>query len=239
MACDSPLCLRLEHGADLRSLLERAGLARGPVLVVVGGAAGLGSRDDERLSALFRDHVVPAVVRCGAIVVDGGTAAGVMRAIGAARAARGARFPLVGVAAAGTVTAPGDPPARGDSAEIDPDHSHVVLVPGDVWGDESPWLSEVAQALSLGHGSATLLVNGGDISYDDVKHSLDAGRPVVVVAGSGRTADAIASAVEGSGVDERARRVATSPLIRVLSLDGPERVAAAIVTLLTVPPPNG
>lgn len=239
MARRSQHRLRLREGDDLPPLLERARLSIGPVLVLVGGAGGLGADDEERLSALFRDHLVPAVVQSGASVVDGGTDSGVMRAIGSARSATGARFQLVGVAAAGTVTSPGDLPGRESAARIDPDHSHVVLVPGDVWGDESPWLAAVAGALSVGYASATLLVNGGDIAYGDVQHSLDAGRPVVVLAGSGRAADAIASARGGLPADERARRVAASPLVRVLSLDAPQVVSATLVSLLTPPTADG
>jgi hypothetical protein len=156
-----------------------------------------------------------------------------MSVIGSARSDTGAQFQLVGVAAAGTVPSPGDLPEGEADTEVDPNHSHIVLVPGDAWGDESRWLSEVAEALSVGHTSATLLVNGGEIAYDDVHHSLAAGRPVVVLAGSGRTADAIASAGLDPHVDERARRIAASPLIRVVSLNAPGVLSATLASLLT------
>jgi hypothetical protein len=229
---DSQHRLRLRVGDDLPRRLDAAGLSTGPVLVLVGGAGGLAARDEQRVSTLFRDHLVPVVVHCGASVVDGGTDSGVMKVIGSARSDSGAPFQLVGVAAAGTVASPDGRPARADDARVDPNHSHIVLVPGDVWGAESPWLAAVADALSAGYASATLLVNGGDIAYDDVQHSLDAGRPVVVLAGSGRTADAIASAGSGLDDDERARRVAASPLVRVVPLDAPEVVSATLVSLL-------
>jgi len=202
------------------------------VLVLVGGASGLEPGDEERLASLFRDQLVPAVMRAGAMVVDGGTDSGVMRAMGSARSDTGARFPLVGVAAAGTVPAPGDLTEEQADAQVDRNHSHIVLVPGATWGDESPWLSAVAAALSEGHPSATLLVNGGDIAYDDVHRSLTAGRAVVVLAGSGRAADAIASAGVDPGADERARRIVASPLVRVVSLDAPDAVSATVGSLL-------
>jgi hypothetical protein len=43
-----------------------------------------------------------------------------------------------------------------------------------------------------------LLANGGAIAYDDVRHSLAAGRAVIVLGGTGKTADRIASREEGS-----------------------------------------
>lgn len=238
MAEDGPHRILLATGGELPRLLEGAGLSLGPVLVLVGGAGGLEAADEDRVSALFRDHVVPAVMHSGASVVDGGTDSGIMRAMGAARSETGARFQLVGVAAAGTVSSPDDRSEHQSGAGVDANHSHIVLVPGDAWGDESPWLSEIAAALSAGHASATLLVNGGEIAYDDVHHSLAAGRPVVVIAGSGRTADAIASAGVDLGGYERARRVAASPLVRVVSLDAPEVLSATLASLLTPATPD-
>ena len=227
-----PRPIRVRDTDGIPRLLADAGLSPAPVLVLVGGAGGLDTGAEAQLFGLFCSHLVPAVVRSGATVVDGGTDSGVMRAMGSARSHTGARFPLVGVAAAGTVPAPGDVAEATAGTRVDPDHSHIVLVPGDAWGDESPWLSAVAAALSVGHPSVTLLVNGGDIAYDDVDRSLGAGRPVVVLAGSGRAADAIAAAAREPDADERARRIHASPLVRVVSLDDPEAVSGTVGSLL-------
>lgn len=214
-------------------------MSSGPVLVLVGGAGALGAEDEAGLTVLIRDYLVPVVVRAGASVIDGGTDAGVMRAIGAARSDASAQFQLIGVAAAGTVPSPGDAPEEDAEAEIDSNHTHIVLVPGTDWGDESPWLAEVASALSAGYPSATLLVNGGEIAYADVHHSLTAGRPLIVLAGSGRTADAIASAAGNPSADERALRISASPLVRVVSVGTPDSLAAALTAVLTEAAPAG
>ena len=89
---------------------------------------------------------------------------------------------------------PGRGPSAENAAEPEPHHTHLVLVPGTSWGDESPWLTHVADALADGRGSVTVVINGGDITYADAAASIDRGRPVVVLAGTGRTADAIAGA---------------------------------------------
>ena len=52
---------------------------------------------------LLEAVVVPLCEELGVDVVDGGTDAGVMQAMGQARAAAGAQFALVGVVAGGTV----------------------------------------------------------------------------------------------------------------------------------------
>lgn len=221
MQASSPRSIRVSDEDDLPRVLEAAGLSSGQVLVLVGGAGGLEADEEARLSDLIRDYLVPVIERIGAMVVDGGTDSGIMRAIGRARSDADAQFPLIGVASAGTVRAPGD----GSEAGVDPNHTHIILVPGQDWGDESPWLSEVASALSVGHRSATMLVNGGEIAYADVQHSLKNGRPVIVLAGSGRTADAIASARRDPSADERAARIAASPLVRVVSIEQPMALA--------------
>ena len=66
--------------------------------------------------------------------------------------------------------------------------------------------------------TVTLLVNGGQIAYTDVAESLGSGRPVVVLAGSGRTADAIAEARAGNGGDDRAVEIAASPLTTIVDV---------------------
>ena len=107
---------------DLPRLLETAGLSRGPVLVLVGGSWR--PRGHRQSPADFPDpgDLVPVVVRVGASVVDGGTDAGVMRAMGA-RSDADAPFQLVGVAAAGTVPSPGDGDTRRDGRRAAP-HPH-------------------------------------------------------------------------------------------------------------------
>jgi hypothetical protein len=172
--------------AELRSAVRS--LARpedGPVIVLVGGASGLAGPAVEAVARLFREHLVPALDRWGGLVVDGGTDAGVMQLIGQARAARDAAFMLVGVAAAGTVRHAGQEDPSVDT-ELEPNHSVVLLVPGDSWGDEAPWIAAVPTELAPGRPSATLLVNGGSIAFDDADLSIAAGRWWLWPAAGGR-----------------------------------------------------
>jgi len=226
---DGPMPARLPDRPGIAAVLAAAGIGVGaPVLVLVGGAGGMDEVTAGMLAGLMRDAVVPAVVRHGATVLDGGTDSGVMRLIGQARAAAGAAFPLVGVAAAGTVTLPGSDPPRADAADLEPHHTHVLLVEGDEWGDEAPWISDVAGVIAGDRPSVTVLINGGTIAVDDAERSLAAGRPLVVIAGSGRTADAVAGAHSTGGGDPRVARIAASPLTRVARLDDLGAVGTAI-----------
>lgn len=227
--------------------LEAAGLpSPGPVLVVVGGAGRMDAAELRRLTPLFTDGLAPAIEKVGAVAVDGGTDAGVMRLLGAAREARSASFPLVGVAAEGTVCLPGtdsDPndatnasdATNANKANLEPHHTHFVLVPGDQWGDESSWISATASDLAGTAPSLTLLVNGGDIAYRDAALSVEAGRPLLVIRGSGRAADEIATAIRGEPSDPRAHQIVRSGLVTYVDVADPRGVGAAVSAALQPP----
>ena len=205
-----------------------------PVLVVVGGAGLLDEAAQKRLAPVFAEIIVPAVLRHDAAAVDGGTDSGVMRLLGQARAG-GPGFPLIGVAARGTVRFPGHEPATGEAADLDPNHSHIVLTPGAEWGAESPYLPLVAIALAAGRPVVTVLTNGGEIALDDAAHSLRLGIPLLVLAGTGRTADQIATAATGpapSG-DERLALLARSELVRVVPVNDRTALAGRLDESLT------
>jgi SLOG in TRPM, prokaryote len=230
---NGPQYARVYQRGDLLTALRTLALSSGrPVLVSVGGAGGMTPEHLDAMATLMRERIVPVLDRWGAAVVDGGTDAGVMQVIGQARNAAGASFPLIGVAATGTVTVSDAAGPAADAAALEPHHTHAVLVPGNSWGDESPWLSEVATLLAGEYPSATLVINGGEITYEDISHSLAASRPVIVVAGTGRTADAIAAAAAGERHNVRATQLAASPLVDIVQLDDPDGVVSALESAL-------
>jgi hypothetical protein len=185
--------------------------------VLVGGASGLDPEVAQLLSGLFADQLAPLLDSSGGMVVDGGTKAGVMALMGAARRHSGGRFPLLGVAASGAIADPAplsrEPESVPDcpTAHLDRDHSHAVLVPGECWGDEVPWLAAAATVLIPPHRCVTLVCGGGSITHCDVAESLRLRRPIVVLHGSGGAADWLAERVR--------RRRGGSRLVRVLNLD--------------------
>lgn len=225
-----PWCEPTE-GEDLAAVLARVGLAGPrPVLVLVGGADGLEPGPAAALAAVLRECLVPFCERFGVLVIDGGTDAGVMALMGRARAAAAARFPLLGVAARGKVRWPEEagPPER---AALEPNHSHFLLVPGECWGDEVPWISAAAASLSAGCASLTLVAGGGRVTESDVAASLAAGRPTLVLAGSGGIADRIAA-----GLATGAAEAGTPPgLLRAVALgEAPTELAPLLRALLLV-----
>jgi len=225
--------VNITNAHELRAALGVLGLhPPRPAVVVVGGAAGLEESHMERLRPVFAVGIVPAVEKYGAVAIDGGTRSGVMRLFGEVRAATQATFPLVGVAVAGKVKLPQQQASLGVEAVLEPNHTHFVIVPGKDWGEESPWIARTATTLAGAAPSITVLVNGGQIAYSDVRQSIEAGRPVFVIAGSGRTADVLVGALAGSQADERAAALVDSGLIRSVSVDEPGALAELVAAAL-------
>jgi len=190
-------------GAEAADILKTLGIEPPEALIiVVGGAATLDDaiKSDEVLKScltqLFSRGIARAAVKAEALIIDGGTQSGVMALMGQGVADRGRKSVLLGVAPAGKVTYPGGP-AEGsleDSAPLDPNHSHFVLVESDEWGDETDTMFELAKALGKEIPVVTMLVGSelDGIAKDEVLHSVRQGWPVIVIEGSGRLADRIA-----------------------------------------------
>lgn len=227
--------IRVHRSTELSVALGELGLhPPRPTLVLVGGAGRMSDTDLARLRPLFVEALAPLAEALGAFVVDGGTDAGVMRLMGQARAETGATFPLIGVAAEGTVTFPNAIRSRPEAWPLEPHHTHFVLVPGSNWGDEAPWIARVANALACESPSVTVLVNGGEIAFEDVSQSIKAGRPVVIIAGSGRTADTLAAALYGEVTDRRARALAASGLLQAVDMtEGSDTLSRVIKGMLS------
>ncbi len=188
-------------------------------------------------------------------VGDGGTRAGVMEAAGIARRSSGNAFPLVGVAPAPQITATGEP----GKTPIDPNHTVVVGVRNDgwiaarreaeepvddYWGSEVPAMFRLFARLADGRPSVALVANGGRVTLEEMRHHLDAVRPIVLVAGSGRAADAVIAVLrdvapaddEARDLMRRARALGLGSvpgLYRVFELpDGPQALADTLAGIL-------
>jgi hypothetical protein len=194
-----------------------------PVIVVVGGAGGIREEDWEPIRQTL-EVIAMAACDIGAAIVDGGTDSGVMALNGQIRTQKGYAYPLIGVAAVGTVKWPGRQLSPEEQTQLneyagplDPHHTHFILTPGNEWGDESPWLAEIASQLAGDQPSVAVLINGGQISKDqDVPNNMKAGRTVLVIEGTGRAAD------------EFATHRPNTKLMRFIHIGEPERLAKEI-----------
>jgi hypothetical protein len=100
--------------------------------------------------------------------------------------------------------------------QLEEHYSHFILVPGRHFGEESPWIVETAAILSKGRRSVTILINGGDVSRTDIELSLEHGRPVIALSGTGRLADELDSQFD------------RNRLITMVSATSEERIIAEI-----------
>ena len=212
-------------------------------LVVVGGANGLTEEYIHQLDMLFSDVLCPFVESHQLAVVDGGTDSGIMRLLGQARAKTKSTFPLLGVVVKGKTFLPGHAPKAEDAAPLEPNHTHFLLVPGQAWGDESAWIAQVADSVSNALPSATLLINGGSIALNqDVPNSVTSQRPVLVMAGSGRAADQLVAALNGSSDNAQLDQLVKSGLIHAVALDEGvakiQRALTAVFETFTWQPPK-
>jgi hypothetical protein len=158
-----------------------------PVILVCGGAVELKGRPLDRARTVIDDAVAPVAGRMGAIVVDGGTAAGAMLLTGAARVSQPDNLPvLLGVAPEGLVSYPGGPSV---GVPLDSGHSHFILAPGNQWGGETRMLIAVARALA-GRGPVAMIVaGGGPVTRSEIAEAREHDWPMLGIDGTGGAAE--------------------------------------------------
>ncbi len=223
--------IRVHEPAQLSKALSKIDLeGPRPILVVVGGASNISEASLQSMQKFFVEVLAPIVESLGAYVVDGGTDVGVMQLMGQARAQTGCTFPLIGVATDGKIALPNQINSPADSTPLEPNHTHFILIPGEKWGDESPWMVRVATVLAAGDPSVTVLLNGGEITFQDALCNVIAGRLVLVVAGTGRTADKLASALHGEPTnDERCKQLVESGLLQDINIQDDFSLLAQLI----------
>lgn len=120
------------------------------VLLVIGGADSLEEKYLSRLKQLFGRGIATAALKSNAIILDGGTNTGVPKLMGGGVASRNFKTSLIGIAPKSFVTFPQQNTeiVQGDSAPLEPNHSHFVLTEGAEWGSETATLFKLADALA-------------------------------------------------------------------------------------------
>jgi hypothetical protein len=128
----------------------------------------------------------------------------------------------------------GDKGSGSNVLPLEPNHRFAVLVPGSAWAEASPWLAEIATVIAEQAPSVTIVANGDLDTLDDAARSVESGRPVILIAGTGGIADELADALkEGQADDKRIGALVRSGLIQsVETLDGPQALARAVGYIL-------
>lgn len=189
--------IRVSKESDPKHVLTTLGFRDPmPSIFVSGGATYMSDEDRARVLDIL-GAVATFAQEKGAVIIDGGTESGVMQMVGEARATGQHTFPLIGVSPLGKVSYPGYKNPN-EEAFLEDSHSHFVLVNGDNWGDESQTIVNLTHA--IGHkGEAPtcgILINGGRIAMHEIylASTTELKLPILVLEGSGRTADEISTA---------------------------------------------
>ena len=168
------LAFRAAPGTDLGRGLRAMGLTTGvPVIVPVG--AGSRPAQLDRLGPLLEKVVATVAEEVGATVVGPGAAGGLGEALGGARRRKMAGFPMIGVASDGS-----------DREDLEPEHTHFVLVPADDGAGVARWVAEVG----IGRGPA----GQGDVAAGEGDGKAGDGQE----SGAPRFVGAMRSGVSGS-----------------------------------------
>ena len=191
------LCALPNDIEELEQTVHQMGLVDRPVIVLIGGHI---LPEHANLTYQAVEVVAKIAEVLDAAIICGGTDVGIMAAIGKSRGRNGYQFPLIGIAPEGIVTWPEGPRNGGlvmpgnEREQLEPHHSHFILVPGNEFGDETKWIVRAATMIAAEKNkSVMVLANGGKVSQMDVEEGLKANRPLIVLAGTGRLADEIAN----------------------------------------------
>ncbi len=220
----SAVAVKADRSANPLAVLQKLGIAAPKtVILIAGGAGSMSKKDLLRLAPFFSQGIAHAVRGLQPVILDGGTQAGVMKLMGAAAADQDKPLPVIGVCPLKKVTFPGSTvePSAKDSAPLDPNHSHFVLVDTENWGGETAMMYNLADTLRQGRLAenseqpaqklpvVTILAGGqvGGIAMNEVLAAVRKGWPVVVLEGSGPLPNEIAHRLRLSRVRGRANRV--------------------------------
>jgi hypothetical protein len=184
---------RVHDDPEVDALVRETRAQVDAFIFLSGGASGMSAEAERALLRLFEALAILAEEGLRFAVADGGTAAGIMQAAGRARVHSARAFPLVGVSPAREIFPQGTTP-------VDSNHTTIVAVENQDWNDahgffgsETVAMYQIFDRLARGKPSVTVVANGGDITLAEIDHNVRAGRPMILVSGSGRAADALVS----------------------------------------------
>ena len=163
------------------------------VLLMIGDAVGLNEEGEAYLIQLFSRGLARSVAEMDTVIIDSGRNGGTSAKLGQGVADRGRKSAMVSVVSADTVTYPGDSQTgvKGET-QLDPNHSHFILTPGDDAGDETEMIFNVASHLAKPKSIVAIVVGGGDVAKKQVLQSVRNNWPVIVIKETGGLADDIA-----------------------------------------------
>jgi len=202
--------VHVPQGAPASQIMERMNVPRPRGLICLnGGTAKLDEELAGRLQSLIVEGLARLAVEESVTVLTGGTDAGIFSLFGEGIGKWGnPPAPVVGVVPETLVKWPG---GGGGDTDLEPHHTHFVLVEGAEWGDETATMYELCAAWSRACPSIAVFAGGGQITLHEMLANVRQGRKMILLAGSGRSTDAVLDARAGHGSpDPRVQEIAAS-----------------------------
>lgn len=176
---------------------------------------------------LLQEGVAAWTVRRGAVVITGGTNAGIFAVLGQGFACYGRPMACIGVAVAQLV----HPQPNG--VALEPNHTHMLLTEGQQWGAEAHAMYALAAAYAPPARSLTIVIGGGPNTLHELEHCAAQGGRMLIVEGSGGVADALLDSLSGQRVgEERLQRLAQTAQIYRVNLHAPPQVLWVLLDAL-------
>ena len=216
--------LKLEVDANPQKIIDVFSLlSPRPTIFISGGASSMSDEDIAQTRILIEQGIAAFAQKHHITVIDGGTEAGVMEMIGTARKQHDYNFPLIGVAPLHKVSWPGYE-GRSSESTLQAGHSHFVLVDSEEWGGESNMIVNLTKKIAAGKAPLVgILINGGKIAEREVYLATAQGEermPLIIIDGSGRTADKISTAFKTQQTDnDLIKAIIKGADIRITALD--------------------
>lgn len=176
------------------------------LLLLVGDAGNMDQRFYDQMQSVF-NVIANFVNENRLMVVDGGIDAGLVAVMGKALATNGRTAVHLGVTPAKAPMISEDKLAE---EALEPHHSHFLLLDGFQWQQTVPPKFQIVNYFSLRAPVITLLINGEDISLQEIQACVRLGYKVIVFSGTGKLADEIATAIR---YPEKPRRPEIAELI--------------------------
>jgi hypothetical protein len=210
---DHAQVLYVDQEASGSELIRALKLPAPRALVVLnGGTAALEPDLDERLAEILCQGLARVAAEDELTLITGATNAGVFKLLGAGLEQWSRTAPCIGVTVARRVSLPDD--VDSDTEQLEPHHSHFVLVDGDEWGDETVMMYRLVEALALDCPTISVFAGGGKIVLQEMQVNVEQGRRMILLAGSGRSTDAVLDArTNGAHGDGALARIARRGLI--------------------------
>lgn len=189
-----------------------------------GGTADLAEPLELQLRRLLVDGLARVAAENAITLVTGGTDAGIFSLLGEGLAKWGCQAPCIGVTPSTPVTWPGR--SAGETS-LEPHHSHFIVVDGKDWGDETRTMYSVVKALSYDCSSIAVFAGGGNITLREMQANVEQSREMILIAGSGRSTDAVLDIRAGAiSSDQALQEIASKGEIVRFEIDSsPEQFA--------------